>query len=115
MSEIETYRAQAKAWLESVAPKYARAARGKLNLSVEEDLALGRQYMAEKFDAGYAGINWPTEIGGQGLSNMHKIAFDSEEMQFGMPNGYFGEGAGDQGAAWRGNLVPAVLRAFGRV
>lgn len=90
MSEIETYRAKARAWLESVAPKYARAARSKLNLSVEEDLALGRQFMAEKFDAGYAGINWPTDIGGQGLSNMHKIAYDSEEMQFGMPNVYFG-------------------------
>ena len=52
MSEIETYRCKARAWLESVAPKYARAARGDLNLSVEEDLALGRQYMAEKYDAG---------------------------------------------------------------
>lgn len=119
MSEIETYRAQAKAWLESVAPKYARAARGKLNLSVEEDLALGRQYMAEKFDAGYAGINWPTEIGGQGLSNMHKIAFDSEEMQFGMPNVYFGISLGmpipilihyGQDRAWVKERVIKALR-----
>jgi alkylation response protein AidB-like acyl-CoA dehydrogenase len=90
MSELETYRAKARAWLESVAPKYARAARSKLHLSVEDDLALGRQFMAEKYDAGYAGINWATDIGGQGLSNLHKIAYDAEEMQFGMPNVYFG-------------------------
>ena len=29
-------------------------------------------------------------MGGQGLSNLHKIAFDAEEMQFGMPVQFFG-------------------------
>ncbi len=88
MSELETYRANARKWLEGMAPKYARGARA--GNTVEEDLALGREYMAAKYDAGYAGINWKTEIGGQGLSNLHKIAFDAEEMQLGMPNGFFG-------------------------
>jgi alkylation response protein AidB-like acyl-CoA dehydrogenase len=88
MSELETYRANARTWLESMAPKYARAARA--GNSVEQDLALGREYMAAKYDAGYAGINWKPEIGGQGLSNLHKVAFDAEEMQFGMPSVFFG-------------------------
>ena len=48
MSEIETYRAKARAWLESVAPKYSRAARGKLNLTVEEDLALYERLVVSK-------------------------------------------------------------------
>ncbi len=39
MSELETYRAKARAWLESMAPKYARAARS--GNTVEQDLALG--------------------------------------------------------------------------
>lgn len=88
MSDIETFRASARAFLESMAPKYARAAR--VGNTVEQDLALGREYMAAKYDAGFAGINWSPEFGGQGLSNLHKIAFDAEEMQYGMPVQFFG-------------------------
>ncbi|MFC4295568.1 acyl-CoA dehydrogenase family protein [Novosphingobium tardum] len=88
MSDLDAYRAKSRAWLESVAPTFGKDARR--GLSVEDDLALGRRYMAAKFDAGFAGINWPTEWGGQGLTHLEKITFDSEEMQFGMPVGYFG-------------------------
>lgn len=88
MSDLEVYAEKARSWLQSMAPRYARTSRQ--GLDVEADLALGREYMAAKYDAGYAGINWPTEIGGQGLSHLHKITFDAEEMQLGMPNVYFG-------------------------
>jgi alkylation response protein AidB-like acyl-CoA dehydrogenase len=88
MSAVEAYRQKARAFLESMAPKYARAARS--GNTVEQDLALGREYMAAKYDAGFAGINWSPDLGGQGLSNLHKIAFDAEEMQFGMPVAFFG-------------------------
>ncbi|WP_374530521.1 acyl-CoA dehydrogenase family protein [Novosphingobium sp.] len=88
MSDLEAYRLKARAFLESMAPKYAREAR--IGNTVEQDLALGREYMAARFDAGFAGINWPTEMWGQGLSHLHKITFDAEEMQFGMPNVFFG-------------------------
>src|SRR3546814_3488932 len=56
----------------------------------EEDLALGRRYQKAKFDAGFAGINWPKELGGQGLGHLEKIAFEGEEMKHGFPNVYFG-------------------------
>lgn len=88
MSDLEAYRSKARAWLQSVAGEFGKDARRGLN--VEEDLALGRRYQAAKFAAGYAGINWPTEYGGQGLSHIEKVAFDTEEMQFGMPSVYFG-------------------------
>ncbi len=88
MNELETYRLKARAFLEGMVPKYARENR-RGNTS-EQDLALGREYMAAKYDAGFAGINWSPELGGQGLSNLHKIAFDGEEMQFGMPVQFFG-------------------------
>ncbi|TAK99749.1 MAG: acyl-CoA dehydrogenase, partial [Rhodospirillaceae bacterium] len=38
---------------------------------------------------GYAGINWPTAFGGQGLTHIEKLVFDTEEMARGMPNHYF--------------------------
>ena len=88
MSDIETFRQKARAFLDSMAPKYAREAR--IGNTVEQDLALGREYMAARYDAGFGGINWSPEVGGQGLSNMHKIAFDAEEMQYGMPVQFFG-------------------------
>jgi alkylation response protein AidB-like acyl-CoA dehydrogenase len=88
MSDVEAYRSAARAWLQSVAPTFGRDAR--VGLSVEQDLALGRRYQRAKFDAGYAGINWPREVGGQGLTHIEKVAFDTEEMAFGMPNVYFG-------------------------
>jgi alkylation response protein AidB-like acyl-CoA dehydrogenase len=88
MSDLETYRTTARAWLSSVAGEFGKDARR--GLSVEGDLALGRRYQAAKFAAGYAGINWPPEYGGQGLTHIEKVAFESEEMQFGMPNVYFG-------------------------
>ena len=88
VSDLEAFRARGLAWLESVAPAFGRDARA--GLDVEDDLALGRRYQAAKFAAGFAGINWPTEWGGQGLGHLEKIAFDAEEMNFGMPSGYFG-------------------------
>ncbi len=88
MSDLDAYRETARAWLASVAGEFGREARR--GLSVEDDLALGRRYMAARFDAGYAGINWPTEFGGQGLGHLEKVAFDTEEMSFGMPSVYFG-------------------------
>lgn len=88
MSELEAFTQGARSWLASMAPRFGRAAREGLDEA--QDLALGRAYQAAKYEAGYAGINWPTEIGGQGLSHLHKIAFDAEEMPHGMPVAYFG-------------------------
>ena len=62
MSELEAYRAKARTFLESMAAKYGRDAR--TGNTVEQDLALGREYMAAKYDAGFGGINWPVEMGG---------------------------------------------------
>jgi alkylation response protein AidB-like acyl-CoA dehydrogenase len=88
MSGIDEYSARADAWLQSVADEFGRAAR--TCLSDSEDLALGRRYLKAKYDAGYAGINWPVEYGGQGLTHIEKVAFETEEMKYGMPTSYFG-------------------------
>lgn len=97
---IQEYRARARQWLEGHAPAYGAAARH--GLSAEEDLALGRAWMALKYDAGYSGIAWPSEHGGQGLGPLEKLAFEEEEMKFGFPTDYF--------AVSLGMPVPIVLR-----
>jgi alkylation response protein AidB-like acyl-CoA dehydrogenase len=88
MTDIAAYSARANAWLQSVAGEFGSAAR--VGLSEADDLALGRRYLKARFDAGYAGINWPIEYGGQGLTHIEKVAFETEEMKFGMPTAYFG-------------------------
>jgi alkylation response protein AidB-like acyl-CoA dehydrogenase len=88
MTDIAAYAAKADAWLQSVAGEFGSAARK--GLSEAEDLALGRRYLKARFDAGYAGINWSPEFGGQGLTHIEKVAFETEEMKYGMPNSYFG-------------------------
>jgi alkylation response protein AidB-like acyl-CoA dehydrogenase len=88
MSDLDAYRAKAVAWLESMVPLYGKEARR--GLSEADDLALGRRYQRAKYDAGYAGINWPKEMGGQGLGHLEKVAFDAEEMKHGFPSHYFG-------------------------
>ncbi|QGN54182.1 acyl-CoA dehydrogenase family protein [Novosphingobium sp. Gsoil 351] len=87
MSGVEEFRLRSIAWLDSVAATFGSEARHELSPS--GDLALGRRYMAAKYEAGFSGINWPVEFGGQGLSPLHKITFDTEEMRYRMPTGYF--------------------------
>lgn len=88
MSNIAEYSARADAWLETVAGEFGSVARKGMNEN--EDLALGRRYLKARFDAGYAGINWPVEFGGQGLTHIEKVAFETEEMKYGLPTSYFG-------------------------
>ncbi len=88
MTDLDAFRTRASAWLESVAPAYGKAA--QTHLSYDEKLALGRRFMKARFDAGFAGINWPVEMGGQGLTHIEKVAYESEEMAFGMPTWFFG-------------------------
>lgn len=88
MSDLEEFRTRARAWLAEQAATFGKEARR--GLSVEDDLALGRRYMAARHDAGFAGINWAKDVGGQGLSNLHKVAFEGEEMAYGFPVAYFG-------------------------
>ena len=90
--DLEIYRADAKAWLETKAMEFGRAARR--GLSEEEDLTLGRRWQAEKFAAGYSAINWAKEHGGQGLGALEKLAFEQEEMKHSFPNDYFGVSLG---------------------
>ena len=88
MSDLEAYRVKAAAWLTSMVPMFGKDARH--GLPEADDIALARRYQNAKFEAGYAGINWPVEYGGQGLGHLEKVTFDSEEMKRGFPSVYFG-------------------------
>ena len=92
MSNHDGYRDRVRQWLAEVAPLYGKDVRQ--GLSAEEDFALARKYAAARYAAGFAGINWPTEFGGQGLSAVEKLIFETEQSTFGMPAPYFGVSLG---------------------
>ena len=87
MTDLTAYREAARVWVEGKAAEFGREARR--GLSFAEDVALGRRYLAAKYDAGYAGIAWPKEHGGQGLTPIEKLTFDREEILHGFPTEFF--------------------------
>ena len=99
-------------------------------------VAASRVLQRKLFDAGYAGISYPEEYGGRGLTAAHERAFREEAVGYVTPD--FG-GAGSvtfaaigrsmlahashgvprtahpEDPSGRGDLVPVLLRARGRL
>ena len=47
-------------------------------VTTREDLTAERALQRQVYEAGYAGIDWPAEYGGQGLTQAHARAFAEE-------------------------------------
>ena len=85
--ELEAFRARAVAFMEPHVAEFGQAAR--LGLSLDDDIALARRWQATKADAGFAGLTFPVEYGGQGLSQLEQVLFVEEESARGFPSPYF--------------------------
>ena len=84
MTDLDEYGRQAKAWLDDNA----------VDLPREPDLVTARAFYAKLYDAGYSGITWPSEYGGQGLSAAEERAFQQAARDVVLPVGVFGIGLG---------------------
>jgi alkylation response protein AidB-like acyl-CoA dehydrogenase len=87
MIDVETFRTEARAWLGKNLERWPDP---ELIPSGGEDpapeaVAEGRVIQRRLFDAGYAGITYPTEYGGAGLTAAHERAFNEESEPFVMP------------------------------
>jgi alkylation response protein AidB-like acyl-CoA dehydrogenase len=65
-----------------------------------------RAWQHQKFDAGYAMLNWPVELGGRGLPNTYVRAYNREESHFRIPTG------GELPPTSMGLIAPTIA-AFG--
>ena len=81
------FRAEARAWLERNAPRFAGRPR-----SESAGLVRAKAWQAEKAAAGWACIRWPREYGGRGGTAIEDIVFAEEEARFDLPTGYLGIG-----------------------
>lgn len=68
----------------------------------EERLAEACAWQRTKYEAGWAGISWPTSVGGRGGSIIEQMIFQAEEAAFDVPHDALAVGLG-----WCG---PAVLQ-----
>ena len=96
MSELSVadFRNRARAWLEQNAPRRGGGESGEPGRA---DIAAQQAFQAKLYDAGLAGITWPKEYGGQGLTNAEQIAFTQVARDFALPVGAFVIGLGMPG------------------
>lgn len=95
--DLDAYRREAQAWIAAnLAPREAGQDPVAANLRgsreyTREQIAAERPKQRALFDAGYAGITWPVEYGGQGLTRAHERAFLEEAAGYELPDfGYAG-------------------------
>jgi alkylation response protein AidB-like acyl-CoA dehydrogenase len=91
--DVHQFRLRAREWLQSSMTRLDQAADGTIIPLVHESdaqrVAQARQQQAVLFEAGYAGITYPTEYGGAGLSLDHERAFTEECVAYDMPTQVF--------------------------
>jgi alkylation response protein AidB-like acyl-CoA dehydrogenase len=92
----EKFRDRARAWLVENAPRHS-ADGGSEDAGNSAGLDAQRAFQARLYDAGFVGITWPAEYGGQGLTNAEQIAFSEEARHFSLPVGAFIIGLGMPG------------------
>src|SRR6185312_12800222 len=96
-SELDAFRAEARAWLDENYPKSLRKDLGAQNeeqamtamLNPNEDQKLWKQRMAEK---GWGAPTWPTKYGGGGLTQPQARVLQDEMARIGASNPMMGMG-----------------------
>ena len=96
MSEqsVTDFRNRARAWLEANAPRRGSDGEGEQG---NVGIAAQKAFQAKLYDAGFAGIAWPKEYGGQGLTDAEQLAFLQEARGYALPVGVFFIGLGMPG------------------
>jgi alkylation response protein AidB-like acyl-CoA dehydrogenase len=83
----DDFRARARAWLEANASR--RGSGDDDGESGQTTIADQKAFQAKLYDAGFAGITWPKEYGGQGLTGAEQIIWSQESRDYDLPNGAF--------------------------
>jgi alkylation response protein AidB-like acyl-CoA dehydrogenase len=81
-SEEMAFRAEARCWLRANVPAGERPIHSDRALDIREfDL----EWQRKQFEAGWAGISWPSEYGGRGVSLIEQLIWHEEYARAGAP------------------------------
>jgi alkylation response protein AidB-like acyl-CoA dehydrogenase len=117
---IQAYRERAREWIEANLERIPEGGLGYNPMASDplDRFSRARELQRRLCDAGYAGISFPREYGGQGLTPEHQSAFTEEclgfeiPLRFSMPTlGIIGATILDFGSeAQKRRYIPAMLR-----
>lgn len=79
LEDLESFRLRARAWLQHNMPLR------KQGQTVYGDWERSRELQRKLYDGGLAGVCFPAEYGGRGLSSDHQRALDEETLKYEMP------------------------------
>jgi alkylation response protein AidB-like acyl-CoA dehydrogenase len=85
MESVEAFRARAREWLASSLPRLVPGYDNKRLMDEDESGERARLLQRTLFDGGFAGLCFPVEYGGQGLSKAYQDAFTAESRPYQMP------------------------------
>ena len=78
--DVDEFRAKARTWIrENLEPRPATERRER------QDITIARALQRKLYDGGYAGLTYPKEYGGQGLTAAHERAFREEAADYVTP------------------------------
>jgi alkylation response protein AidB-like acyl-CoA dehydrogenase len=84
--DLERYRKEVRSWLEASIPAWWRDSASKSPFEATEDHFEDlRDWHRALYAAGYLGIQWPTEYGGQGLTLRHEMVVAEERARLDAP------------------------------
>ncbi len=83
--EIEEFRLRARAWLADNMPRLADDDTNGQLMRDDEMGVRARELQRILYDGGYAGLCFPVEYGGRGLTRAHQEAFTQESAPYEMP------------------------------
>ncbi len=84
MEDLEDFRRRARRWLADTMPVSSKDYNAA-EISQEARVARGRELQRTLFDGGFAGIAFPAEYGGLGLTPAHQHVFNEEARAYEMP------------------------------
>src|SRR5687767_9597639 len=87
LEDVESFRLRARAWLADNMPRLGPDADPLHGHAKDRDDEVARARMLQRklHDGGFAGICYPREYGGQGLTPEHQHAFSEETIGYEMP------------------------------
>jgi alkylation response protein AidB-like acyl-CoA dehydrogenase len=86
MERVADFRARARAWLADNMPRLSAGYDNKKLMDEDESGEGARRLQRTLYDGGFAGLCFPVEYGGQGLSKEHQAAFTAESRPYQMPS-----------------------------
>ena len=96
---IREFREEARTWLSENVPRDERPEDGPDLKNRDAIRAWDAEWQRRQYDGGWAGVDWPKEYGGRGLSLVQQIVWYEELVRAGAPTGFsvFGVALGHAG------------------